>query len=225
MAEPLTVYYVEALGRSVALREGTSDAAVLRDTFQGLHHVPPVLVEGGWSLDYEPMSVLDLGCNIGLTVAHYAAMWPSARIVGVDLDDGNLRVARINTQRLAGIDLLRFAVAGGPGKRRYRRDNVEEWAYRVEPTQEGELVDATTLDSLATFITGSAADAVDFVKMDIEGAEAEVLKSAGGWPLRVRHLLVECHTPYTVEEAIADLERRGFEARPHKAHPSAVWAW
>lgn len=228
------VEYVEELGRSVLLRVGTSDRAVLRDTFEGRHHLPPMapreqttgarLADQG-AMPYEPLTVLDLGCNIGLTVADYANRWPSARIVGVELDEDNAAIARVNTQRLYGVDILRFAIAGENGKRRYRKHGVDEWAYRLEPTEEGELVDAISMESAIIFVTGSGAAPVDLVKMDIEGGEAEVLNSPGGWPLRVRHLLVEVHEPYTVAEAIATLVRRGFQARPHQWHPSAVWAW
>lgn len=215
----MSVRYVEELGRSVLLRDGTSDEAVFRDTFQGRHHLPP-----HW-MGYQPMTVLDLGCNIGLTVAHYAHLWPSARIVGVELNRDNARVARVNTQRLAGVEILQMGVAGERGVRRYRRDGVEEWAYRLEPTEEGVLVHCDTIAGFLTTTLRGLEEQVDLVKMDIEGGEAEVLNSPGGWPLMIRHLLVEIHKPYTVEEAIADLERRGFEARPHEGHPSAVWAW
>ena len=41
---------------------------------------------------------------------------------------------------------------------------------------------------------------VDYAKIDIEGAERELLRDNAGWAERVRTVNVEVHEPYTVEE-------------------------
>jgi hypothetical protein len=53
---------------------------------------------------------------------------------------------------------------------------------------------------------------VDYVKMDIEGAERFVLRHNTEWAARVRSIKVEVHPPYSVEECLADLRRLGFDA-------------
>jgi len=60
---------------------------------------------------------------------------------------------------------------------------------------------------------------VDFIKMDIEGAEREVLSKNTGWASAVRSIQVEVHDPYTVEQCERDLRELGFTP---VAHPSNV---
>ena len=70
----MTTRYAQALGREVQLRSGTTDEQVFHETFVKQFHVPPE--------EIRPATVLDLGCNIGLTVAHFEALWPDAEIIG-----------------------------------------------------------------------------------------------------------------------------------------------
>jgi len=65
---------------------------------------------------------------------------------------------------------------------------------------------------------------VDYVKMDIEGAEADVLEGAGEWLSRIRCLKVEIHSPYTVEHCIETLERHGMCCLRDAVHPACVIA-
>ena len=71
------------------LRPGTSDADVAADT----------LMRDLDEVDVLPRTILDLGSNIGLTIALYAAKFPAARILGVELDSSNLEIAHMNTDR------------------------------------------------------------------------------------------------------------------------------
>jgi hypothetical protein len=63
---------------------------------------------------------------------------------------------------------------------------------------------------------------IDFVKMDIEGAERMVLRDAGRWAARVGCISVEVHPPYSVDECEQDLQAAGFRTARHPRHWSAV---
>jgi FkbM family methyltransferase len=203
--------YATQLGREVSLRPETTDEQIFHEAFVKEFHVPP--------LQFTPAAVHDLGCNIGLTVAHYEALWPDAQILGVDLDPGNCAVARVNCQRA---EIVHAAVAATQGDLKY--SGSEEWSFRLDPTGD-RAVQARPLTDFIDLLGGHAG----FVKMDIEGAEWEVLTSSGDWPERVDSLLVELHGTEGRREAGADemcghLRERGFICRRHAAHWSAVWA-
>lgn len=159
--------------------------------------------------------MLDLGCNIGLTVADYETMWPDARIIGVEMDAANATVAREN----AHSEVICAAVAAVRGRRAYSTA-AGEYAFRLDE-QGGSVVDAVTIADLAGMLGGL----VDFVKMDIEGAEWEVLESSG-WERHLRMLLVELHpqTEASVCRVWSLLAGRGFQVVRHRPHPAAVWA-
>ena len=203
--------YVEALGRDVHLRPDTTDDRVFHETFVKQFHVPPE--------EIRPATVLDLGCNIGLTVAHFEVLWPEAKIIGVDLDAENCAVARRNCRRARILDV---AVSATSGRLTYSGD--EAWGFCLDPSGD-RTVDSRTLGELIDLLGGSA----DFVKMDIEGAEWEVVKAPGEWPERVGSLLIEVHgtegrRQAGIDEMAGYLRDRGYTCWKHDAHWSAVWA-
>jgi hypothetical protein len=114
------------------------------------------------------------------------------------------------------------AVAGTAGTRAYGGD--EEWSFRVDPAGD-RSVEARPLGELLDLFK---TERVDFVKMDIEGSEWEVVERAGDWAGRVGSLLVEVHTPTdkeaAVESMIGSLEAVGFTCSRHEVHWSAIWA-
>ncbi|HVD43228.1 MAG TPA: FkbM family methyltransferase, partial [Gaiellaceae bacterium] len=174
-------------------------------------HVPPE--------EIRPATVLDLGCNIGLTVAHFEALWPDAEIIGVDLDAENCVVARTNCRRAR---ILNVAVAATSGTQKYSGE--EAWSFRLDPSGD-RGVEARTLDELTDLFDGNA----DFVKMDIEGAEWDVVQAPGEWPGRVGSLLIEIHgtegrRQAGIDEMMGYLRDKGFKCGKHEAHWSAVWA-
>jgi Methyltransferase FkbM domain len=63
---------------------------------------------------------------------------------------------------------------------------------------------------------------VDFVKMDVEGAERELLQDGSGWASRVRAIKVELHGSYTSAACEEDLERLGFQTRVDPRHWACV---
>jgi len=70
---------VKALdGQTIYCRSGLADLGVVYDTFEGRYHLPPAGIGA-------VRTILDLGANIGLTMAHFAVLYPQARILGVEL--------------------------------------------------------------------------------------------------------------------------------------------
>lgn len=200
------------IDRGVILRAGTEDRQVWSDTFTGRYHIPPGNVK--------PSNVLDLGCNIGLTLAHYRSMWPEAKIVGVEMDHECACLAELNAP---GSIVLERAVAGAPGLSTY------DPGVRTDSFALGSPGREVRVYTLGETISDAFGDArVDFVKMDIEGAEWEVFKD-GSWAPRVEMVLVELHdsgtSPEIVQRGIDALSELGFQARHHRRHPQAVWAW
>ncbi len=208
-------------GAVIHCRSGLADFGVIYDTFEGAYHLPPP--------DLLPIeSILDLGSNIGLTMVHYAALFPNAKILGAELDAGNYWVAKKNIEQFGErCRIVHAAVWHEPGEVPY--GGVRESGYAVI-IKEGEKVKdkvrAVTVDAL---IDKLGVPMVDFVKMDIEGAEREVIRNAGSWIGRVRCLKVEVHPDkasqwYSVDDCYSDLTRLGMRCTFDPAHPACVIA-
>jgi FkbM family methyltransferase len=152
-------------------------------------------------------------------MTHLAALCPDARIVGVELDGENVRLARRNVARWG--DRCKVIVGAAWVRHepvRYRRAAREECGAALAAVGDRE-VRGLALEAL---LAEMGWNSVDYVKMDIEGTERAVLRENTGWASRVRSIKVETHAGYTRAECSADLERLGFTASVDLRHPAAV---
>lgn len=200
--------YTPLLGRTVELRDNNSDFQMWEDTFLLDYNLPPPEMP-------EPATVLDLGANIGLTAAYYAEIWRDATIWMVEPHPANLELAKRNAP---SCHPRLYAVAPQSGWYHMHLDERTASAYAL-----GELGGRFVALSMDELIAGAGGH-VDFVKMDIEGAEWEILQE----PFSASHLMVEFHgDSYDVAlgRGIDLLADSGWKARHYPLHhPAAVYA-
>jgi FkbM family methyltransferase len=216
--EPVAVRARALGGRAVLVRPGTSDVDTLWDALVRRYHVPPPEARADGRLRL----ILDLGANIGLTVAHLAQSFPAARVIGVELDAANVALAQRNTAPWAErCEIREGAVWPHTGPLEYHGWSANTSSFRVrdEPDSTATVRRASGV-SLSSLIEPETI--VDYVKMDIEGAEARVLAEQTDWAPAVRTIKVEVHPPYTTAECARDLEALGFRTRPDRRHSWAV---
>jgi FkbM family methyltransferase len=204
-------------GHSITLRPETADVWALGDL------VPPAHLPPGEVTEIGICNVWDLGSNIGLTIAHMAVLFPCARILGVEMDEGNAALCRENIRPWRDrCDLLQAAVWHTDGHVTYTPQKGNELGFRIYAAESSQhtnsrTVQAVSLNSLLEQCHFS--QPIDYVKMDIEGAESEVLSRNTEWAERVRSIKVEVHPPYTVEECVRDLQVLRFQT---SSFPPAV---
>lgn len=126
--------------------------------------------------------ILDCGSHIGLSVAWFKRRYPAARIVAFEPDPENFRLLQANVaiNELAGVALLNLAVSSRRGTARLfgefgvpspvasAHSLRQDWGS--QRSDQSILVDTVPL---ADYITGP----VDYLKLDIEGMEMEVMRS------------------------------------------------
>ena len=197
-------------GRRVLLRPSTSDVDTLWGTFAGRYHRPPAEAP-------HPRLVWDLGANIGLTMADLAERHPGARVVGVELDPENAALARANLRPWGGrCEVIEAALWPREGEVRYvRLEGATAGHHLTDAPLEADpaVTPASAISPRALLAREPDGVSVDYVKMDIEGAEAEVLREGSAWAGRVRAIKVEVHAPYTADDCRRDLAALGFQTR------------
>jgi len=123
-------------------------------------------------------------------MAHMAYEFPRAQIVGVELEPDNASLARMNVSpwndRCAVIEA---AVWTRDGIVTYDGCPGQEAGYKLveSGTEHAQAVSLNTL--------GERFGRPDYVKMDIEGAEAQVLVENTEWAQTVKGIGVEVHPP------------------------------
>ncbi|MEP6961136.1 MAG: FkbM family methyltransferase [Acidobacteriota bacterium] len=138
----------------------------------------------------EIVRIIDAGANIGLASVYLANRFQGAQILALEVDDGNFGLLVDNTRPYPKITPLRKGL--WCRQTRLRIDNPNEYssAFTVSESPDGEVEAVGVADLLNDFRWPQ----VDLLKMDIEGAELEVLSfGSEQWIDRVRVLAIEVH--------------------------------
>lgn len=169
-------------------------------------------------------NVIDLGAYSGLTaIAFSREIGPTGKVVALEPDPINFKAGQYNIashgriNKLDNIVLAPMAAADKDGVLEMSSEGTMGSAlvsivggYRGTTVK----VEARTLDSLAREF---GLDHVEFVKIDIEGAEKFLVPASGGFLTKyLPRLLIECHLVEGVStiEPIADYLRGiGYECR------------
>ena len=132
------------------------------------------------ALPSEPEVILDLGSNVGASIAFFRARYPRARIVGIEPDPRAFDRLRTNVAQMHGVTVVNIAAAGTDDRRPFY-PGAESWLSSLRGQEaEGNKpieVEARTLESLLTELN---LDHIDLLKIDVEGAEEEILPGFAG---------------------------------------------
>ncbi|QEG38854.1 FkbM family methyltransferase [Roseimaritima ulvae] len=162
--------------------------------------------------------IIDCGANIGVSVLEWKTRWPGAQILCFEPDPAAFQILQknIDANDIPGVKCVQAAVSdqdqpapfyGDLSPRGDARGNSlnPDWGDRA-----GSSHTTVTCRRLSTYL---AAHDVDFLKLDIEGAEQRVLREAAEHLHRVRAMYVEVHetdasldvnSTATIEQLLSD---------------------
>jgi FkbM family methyltransferase len=161
-------------------------------------------------------SIVDLGANIGLATLWFKRQYPGARIVALEPDPDVFACLERNVRqnRLAGLELVNKAAWSEDATLRFVQDGAD--GGRAADPADARLADrrqVVEVQALAIepFLAGRP---IDFLKIDIEGAEAVVLAACRAHLPRIRWLFVEYHArkgqPSELGGIVEVIESAGF---------------
>lgn len=166
-------------------------------------------------------TVLDLGCYAGLTaVAFSKAVTGSGRVISAEPDPVNFAVTAKNldlhrrVNALGNIQVLPVAISDSEGTLAFSSEgSMGSSAVAIVGGYRGRVteVPCVTLEGL---LARGGGDRVDFIKMDIEGAERAVIRGAGAFLRKHRpRIIIEPHViegNLTADEVVANLTSYGY---------------
>lgn len=187
-----------------------------------------------WCHDYTPAQgdvVVDLGAGFGNEVVVFSRLvGASGRVIAVEAHPGTFACLQETVRRsgCGNVSAAHYAIGESDGTLRIA-DDAAHVANSVMTEGPSIEVPARSLDSLAAEL---AIDRIDLLKINIEGAERDVMKGMAGIAPRTRHIVIECHDFVaesggsdwfrTKAEVTAALEGFGFTVR---GRPDAAQAY
>lgn len=161
--------------------------------------------------------IIDCGANIGLATIFFKKLYPKSRLISFEPDKRAFEMLKKNIEvnKLRDIELHNKAIHDSEGKIRFYFDskNPASLAMSIDKKRMPKAsvkVDATTLSS-------HIKEEIDFLKMDIEGAEDAVIEELSGKKklTMIREMVIEYHHHIdnrkdNLSKMLDILEKNGF---------------
>lgn len=164
-------------------------------------------------LPTKPKRIMDLGGNIGFGSGYLATLFPSAQFAVVEPDPRNLEMLARNL-KANGVRGRVFAAAAGPHEGLLNlRMGPNPSCSSLEISSLHQLKDknAVKVTTIPILLREMGWDAIDLLKIDIEGAEEALLSQANDWLSLVGAIVLEIHPNTTAERIGSYLESYGFK--------------
>lgn len=187
---PLNQLSAKALNHPVYARPHTTDYWVFDDIFVSRMY-------GCLDSIAHPKLILDCGANVGFASAYFLSKFPSSFVIAVEPDIENFAVLEKNLLPYrARCKAIRAAVWSRAEALEFDKEysgRGQEWARRVQRSTSNAgpfLVPTITIPEL---IAIGDCPRVSLLKLDIEGAETELFRSASDWLDKIDNIAVELH--------------------------------
>lgn len=162
----------------IELRIGGETRSVLISGISELAVAHEVLVgeEYAVTLPTDPRTIIDLGSNVGLSVLFFQSRFREAETHGFEADPETFRVLRANTRQVPRVKVTNAAVAGARERRVFYRHRAS-WTSSLAAGGNDQRIELTTI-TLSDALDLAGWPSVDLLKIDVEGAELDILSDA-----------------------------------------------
>ncbi len=168
-----------------------------------------------------PMRVVDCGANVGVSVAYWKRLDPSARITAIEPDPAIFAALIENCRRLGHTDVetIEAAVWTAEGRARFWTEGADSGRL-LEASETGDGGSEAGVRTIR--LRDLLSEPIDLLKLDVEGAEPEILADCADRLGEVDHLFVEVHgflgKPQPLADVLAILKAAGYrvELRPER---------
>ncbi len=153
--------------------------------------------------------IIDCGANIGLSIIYFKTLFPNAEIVAFEPDFAVFQSLAKNIESFGYTDvkLIRKAIWNEETILRFFSEGAD--GGRIATNENENIIEVHT-ESLKPYLQRT----VDFLKIDIEGAELTVLRDCQDLLHNVQRLFVEYHSfigkPQELKDLIEILSSNGF---------------
>jgi FkbM family methyltransferase len=155
--------------------------------------------------------IYDCGANVGLSCLYYHLMYPRARVEVFEPDPAIFQLLKQNVSALGSekIGLYEKAVWVEDGTLDFYQNDVDSGSLTAVSN-----APKVTVETIDLFKALQKEARIDFLKMDIEGAEAQVMVHIEPILFKIGAMFIEYHSRPSEPQALAGLlqrlEKAGF---------------
>lgn len=153
--------------------------------------------------------IIDCGGNIGLSALYFSNLYPKAiiKVIEADKKIAAICAKNIEANKKLNIELINKAVWIKDGSISFNSDGAD--GGKIDDSETTEKISCIDLRLfLQKFST------IDFLKMDIEGAETRVIPHIEDQLTKIKYLFIEYHSSYNQPQYLGEIlniiERQGF---------------
>lgn len=198
--------YAEVNGRRILVNNTASFSVCYKEIFLNENYL--------FETDNPEPFILDCGANIGLSIIYFKTIYPNAKIIAFEADPDIFKILQYNIIEVfnySNVTLLNQAIWTYEG----------EIEFVIEGGLSGKILKiddplnpVTKKVSCIDFNTYLKKGKIDFLKIDIEGAETELIKHCENFLANVKRIFMEYHSysaePQKLSEILSTLENAGF---------------
>lgn len=134
--------------------------------------------------------IVDCGGNIGLASNYYSAEYPEAKIICVEPEFENHKLATSNCSDCENVEVKQAAIGSESGFASITNEDADPNAFQVQPSKITSDISMISIEG----IEEEYGDCTLFlVKVDIEGFEHNLFSSNTNWIDRCAILIIELH--------------------------------
>jgi FkbM family methyltransferase len=173
--------------------------------------------------------IVDVGAGIGTEVSAFSSLvGEEGRVVSIEADPVAYRrlSKAVRLADLKNVILINKAITDRGGQISLSQGPVSRSNSVMAKSDFGVIVESTTVDQLLDEI---GIEQVDYLKMNIEGAEVLALEGFTSGPSRVRNWCISCHDFKrgsefaTFNRVRSWLDRDGLTVWPHEPNDARPW--
>ena len=188
----------------------------LRRDVQDVHAFAQVFLHREYDFDWpsDVRRIVDGGANVGFASLYFKGQFPEAQIHAVEPHPHNAEAFRKNTAHLEGITLSQMAIHHSDHVHlRLTDEGFGSNGFMTRDEASDNLVaDVETL-SIGGIQKAMEWEAIDLVKLDIEGGEEALFQANLEWMECTRFIVLEFHermVPSSSKPALRALAHKGF---------------
>lgn len=141
----------------------------------------------------KPLTIIDLGANIGLATIFFKNLFPDSRIISVEPEKSNFEMLLKNTKDFKNTFCINNAIWNRSTNLIIEDNGYGNWGFMVKESAVStpESFESISIDKI---ITDFGIETIDILKIDIEGSEKELFeKDFEKWLPITKMIIIELH--------------------------------